>query len=55
MPVQVHRLDLYKRKWPKMLVWVLTLDRYEHSSLVQMHPGAAPGQEMTKEVILKVE
>ena len=30
MLVQVHRLDRYKQKWPKTLVWVHDLDRYEH-------------------------
>ena len=30
MPAPVHLLDRYKQKWPKMLVWVHDLDRYEH-------------------------
>ena len=30
MLVQVHRLDRYKQKWPKTLVWVHDLDLYKH-------------------------
>ncbi len=30
MLVQVHRLDRYKQKWPKMLVWGHDLDLYKH-------------------------
>ena len=30
MPVQVHRLDRYKQKWPKTLAWVHDLDLYKH-------------------------
>ena len=30
MLVQVHRLDQYKQKWPKTLVWGHDLDLYKH-------------------------